>query len=85
MRSLSLEKGTNRPQILARGLNGVGGLAWSSDEGGNEIWFFAVKGDGPAIRAVSLSGKTERVVLRTPGYLVLADVGGGQQGAGGSG
>jgi hypothetical protein len=61
--------------VLSRGWVGLLGLAWSPD--GEELWFSATRPtleEGPpALRAVSLSGR-ERLLLRAPTWLELADV-----------
>jgi serine/threonine protein kinase len=58
-------------QTLSSGWKGLFGLSWSPD--GNELWFSGTRGDSyPAIYAVSMTGK-ERVLLRAPVTIVLAD------------
>ena len=56
---------------LSRGWSGVDGIAWTPS--GDEIWFAARGDNGWGIFAVTLTGK-ERVVLRSPGLLVLHDI-----------
>ena len=57
---------------LSRGWRGIARLAWSPR--GDEIWFVSSHpGEESAFRAVTLQGK-ERVVTRTPGWVILYDV-----------
>ena len=59
-------------EILSRGWRGTGGLVWSPD--GSEIWFAGTRGGGdPGVYAVTMSGK-ERLLLQSPGWIVLFDV-----------
>ena len=49
------------------------GLAWPPR--GDEVWFSGARSDGPpAIRAVSLSGGSERLVARVPAPLKVDDI-----------
>ncbi|MEP6470667.1 MAG: protein kinase [Acidobacteriota bacterium] len=62
---------SGRKRTLSRGWRDLWGLAWSPD--GEEVWFTGTRGDGyPAMYGVSLSGR-ERVLLRVPQAIVLAD------------
>jgi dipeptidyl aminopeptidase/acylaminoacyl peptidase len=66
---------TGHVKVLSQGWGDVFGLAWAA--GGNEIWFSAreaaARSGGLVLHAVNLSGR-HRVVARTPGLLVIAQV-----------
>jgi Tol biopolymer transport system component len=65
---------SGRQQVLSRGWEDVGGLAWSAD--GREVWFSATRtGMTRALHAVTLSGH-ERLVSRGTGSLILQDISG---------
>ena len=62
---------SGKKNTLSRGWKALFGLAWSPD--GEEVWFTGTRGDAyPALYGVSLSGR-ERVLLRAPLSIVLAD------------
>ena len=60
-------------RILSRGWRAAGRLVWSPD--GREVWYVAATSGGAlALRAVGLSGASERIVARTPGFMLIHDV-----------
>lgn len=63
---------TGRKQVLSRGWDDAGGLAWSAD--GQEIWFTAARGGvRRALYAVTMDGE-ERLIMRLACSLVLHDI-----------
>ncbi len=69
---LMLVDSDRRKVTLAGGFDSIQGLAWAPDR--EEIWFAGSRGGVRALRAITLDGAAERVVLRAPGHLTLHDI-----------
>jgi Tol biopolymer transport system component len=70
--SVAVVDRTGTYRALSKGWSSAWGLSWSGS--GQEVWFTAAEfGRTQALRAVTLGGES-RVVLRTPGRLILHDI-----------
>ncbi|HET8644221.1 MAG TPA: hypothetical protein VFO85_01955, partial [Vicinamibacteria bacterium] len=71
--SVVVVDGEGRRRLLSAGWASIEGLAWSP--AGDEVWFTGTRlGVDSALWAVDLQGR-ERLVYRSPGRLVLHDIG----------